>query len=166
LIAEEKGEMDSQVFLTALQNSGVAQLIDSSRYYSIGFQSVHILAFTLALAVVVLFNIRLNGVGLASLGLREFVVSIRRWYHGAVLVSVVAGVLIFLPRAVAYANNTVFINKVLLLLVAIVAQWLLLERIARSADNERPGPAIRLAFAAALLLWFGVGAYGRAIGFV
>lgn len=158
--------MNIDALLALTQASALAQWIDSSRYYSISFQSIHILAFTMTLAIVLLFNIRLNGLGMAGIGVREFTSSIRPWYRGALLCSLAAGVLIFLPRSVAYAANPVFLGKLVLLIVVIVAQWLLFVRLTRGSDTEFPGLALRLAFALVLLLWFAVGAYGRAVGLV
>ncbi|HWK53825.1 MAG TPA: hypothetical protein VNR18_05600, partial [Hyphomicrobiales bacterium] len=83
----------------------------------------------------------------------------------ALTVALVAGVLLFLPRAPAYGAKTIFVWKLGLLALAIGAQTLLHTRLLRVRGQEPAAPLKGLAVLA-LALWFFTAAAGRAVGFV
>lgn len=151
--------------LAGLQHSGLASLLDSSRYVSMGVQALHVLGFTFLLAVVLAFNLRIQKLALRGVTVAGFSRSINSLYYGSLAAALGGGILLFLPRSIAYGGNRALVFKLALLLVVIVLQYGLQRRAALLAGNEASIP-LRVAAALTLLLWFVVGAAGRAIGFV
>jgi hypothetical protein len=153
-------------FLNTLQHSGVSSLIESSRYISMGIQTFHVLGFTFLLAIIIAFNIRLQKIALGTQPVGRFTQSISRSYNAGLLVALTAGFLLFLPRAIAYGANWAFDYKLVFLAVAIVLQFLLQRRALALPEGTEASAPLRIVAALSLLLWFTVGAAGRAIGFV
>lgn len=153
-------------FLYSLQHSGVSSLIESSRYISMGLQTFHVLGLIFLLAIVIAFNIRLHRIALLTLPVGRFTQSISRSYYLGLLVTLVAGFLLFLPRAIAYGANWAFDYKLVFLAIAVVLQFLLQQRTLALPEGTEASAPLRIVAGLSLMLWFVVGAAGRAIGFV
>jgi hypothetical protein len=158
--------MFSQHWLSLIQNSAVAQFFDVGRYLTMGVQIVHILSFTLLLAVVLALTLRVQGWSLRALPLKRFFFALQRPYRVALGAALAAGVLLFLPRALAYGIKEVFTLKLVLLALAIGTQVLLQRGVRGLGENAAATPALKSLALLSLLLWFGSAAAGRAIGFV
>lgn len=154
-----------QSLLSLLQDSSLAALLDGSRYISMAVQSLHVLGFTFLLALVVVFNLRVQRIALRSISVADFTRSTGKLYYAGLAAAVVGGVLLFLPRSIAYGGNRALLYKLVLLVIAIVLQYLLRQKALSLGDSEASAP-LRITAAATLVLWFVVGAAGRAIGFV
>lgn len=154
-----------QSFLSLLQDSSLAALLDGSRYISMGVQSLHVLGFTFLLALVVVFNLRVQRIALRSISVADFTRSTAKLYYAGLVAALVGGVLLFLPRSIAYGANWALLYKLGLLVIAIVLQYALQRRALSLGDSEASAP-LRITAALTLVLWFVVGAAGRAIGFV
>lgn len=151
--------------LEILQHSGLASLLDGSRYVSMGVQALHVLGFIFLLALVVVFNLRIQKIALGSLTVAVFTRAINGLYYGALAVALAGGILLFLPRSIAYGANPALVFKLVLLVVAIVLQYGLHRRALSLAEKEASAP-LRIVSALTLVLWFAVGGAGRAIGFI
>ncbi|MDR2212776.1 MAG: hypothetical protein LBE21_04030 [Pseudomonadales bacterium] len=149
-----------------IQNSALARFLETGREFTIAAQIAHILGFTLLLALVLALTLRVQGWTLTALPLTRLSRALQRPYYLALTLALGAGLLLFLPRALAYGLKDIFAWKLLLLALAILAQALLQGRL-RALDEAAPAPAALkgLAFLS-LFLWFGSAAAGRAIGFV
>ncbi len=154
-----------QAFLSLLQDSSLAALLDESRYISMGVQSLHVLGFTFLLALVVAFNLRVQRVALATVTVARFTRSTNKLYYAGLAAALVGGALLFLPRSIAYGDNWALQYKLGLLAIAMVLQYLLQRKALSLGDAEASAP-LRITAAVTLALWFVVGAAGRAIGFV
>jgi hypothetical protein len=152
--------------LSLIQNSAVAQFFDAGRYLTMAVQIVHILSFTLLLAVVLALALRVQGWSLNAVPLEQLSRALQRPYRLALGVALTAGILLFLPRALAYGVKDVFILKLLLLALAIGAQSLLQWRTRALSESASAPPLLKGLALVSLLLWFGSAAAGRAIGFV
>ncbi len=132
-------------------------------------ESVHVVCLALVAGTIFLVDTRL--LGLTSRHLRFTYLSDRLlpWTWAAFAGSALTGTMMFIAGASNYAHNTPFLVKMCLLVLAglnmaffqfvtfrSVAQW----------DTGRPVAAARAAGAASLVLWCGVIAFGRWIGFV
>lgn len=127
-------------------------------------QIVHVLGLILLLTALVLVNLRLLGLGLKSLPLRQVVQATRIALWLGLALTIGSGLLLFLSAPLHYAANQAFIPKMLLLLFALLVQATLYRRATRA---EVPPPLLARGTAAlSLSLWFSVGLAGRAIGFV
>jgi hypothetical protein len=157
--------MNKLSLLALLQDNGFAQWLGSSRYLTMVIQSVHLLSLTLLLALAAGFALRSKGWLLGSLSLSGFTRALQRPYQLALVLALGAGLLLFLPRAVVYGANKAFVVKAVLLVLAVAAQLLLTRHVLRN-DLQQASRPLQLASVATLLLWFGTGVAGRAIGFV
>lgn len=129
-------------------------------------QTFHVLGFTFLLAIVIAFNIRIQKIALAALPVGRFMRSISRSYNLGLLVALVAGFVLFLPRAIAYGANWAFDYKLVFLAVTMALQFLLQRRALALPEGTEASIPLRVGALLSLLLWFVVGAAGRAIGFV
>lgn len=135
--------MQMSAFLNFLQSSWLATLLDGSRYIAMTVQIVHILGFTFLLALVLAFNLRVLRLALRTLAVGHMARALERPFLITLLVAVIAGSLLFLPRANTYAANAPFVWKMALLLGASAIQILLLRtataRVPRSARVQQAG---------------------------
>lgn len=149
-----------------LQQSALAQLLDGSRYIAITVQILHILGFVFLLAIVLALTLRIQRLALLGSPVASFVGSLQRAYQVSLRVSIAAGVLLFIPRAIAYGNNPAMFYKVVFLILAVLVQAFVHRSTRALAVEEEVGPVLRATSWFALLLWFAAGGAGRAIGFV
>jgi hypothetical protein len=153
-------------FLQFLQQTSVSALIANSRYGAMIIQTFHVLGFTLLLATVAAYNIRVQSGALASLSLRNLAHSLGRYYNTALVVALGAGFLLGMPRAEAYWGNAAFVYKLALLVPAIIVQAVLQNRTLATAEGATATAPLKAVAALSLVLWFAVGIAGRAIGFL
>lgn len=158
--------MSLQNFATTLQDSSIAVAVDGSRYILMVVQAFHLLGLTFLLAVALAFNLRVLRLTLRSLPLADLARALRWPFIASFVISVAAGVLLFLPRAATYARNDPFVWKLLLLTAAAIAQALLLRRAFVLAQPREASVPLRALSAFTLVLWLSTGVAGRAIGFV
>jgi hypothetical protein len=150
--------------LSALQHSGLARAISKANHLVIaGLQIVHVFGFLLLLSALVLMSLRLLGLALGRQSLSQVLRDPSRLFWLGLALAVVSGSLIFLTGPQHYFYNGAFELKMLLLLAAVLLQLTLFHAVARGSESH---PLFtRLSVLLSLLLWFGVGAAGRAIGF-
>jgi hypothetical protein len=165
IIVNNYGMEETNIF-SSLQSSSLAILLDGSRFIAMGVQIVHLIALTFLLALVLAVNIRVLRLSLRSLPVDAFAAALVRPFLITLAVAVIAGILLFLPRAETYAGNVPFLWKMSLLLIAGVGQFLLLRHLAALRDREEPALPVRSCSLVMLALWLGTGVAGRAIGFV
>jgi len=151
--------------LTAIQNNGLARVLTKSNHLVIaGLQLAHVFGFLLLLGSLLLMSLRLMGLVLQRQSVPQATGELAKLFKGGLALALGSGVLMFLTGPKHYFYNRAFDIKMLLLLAALIAQFLLFSRIA-ARDSPRPNLA-RLSVALSLVFWFGVGIAGRAIGFV
>ncbi len=158
--------MQTSSLFSAIQSSWFATLLDGSRYIAMGIQIVHLLSLTFLLALVLAINIRVLRLALCKLPVEQFAHSMTKPFQITLSVAIVAGILLFLPRAETYASNVAFVWKMGFLLVAGIGQLLLLRRLAGLPAQQEAPISFRAGSFVALLLWITTGVAGRAIGFV
>jgi hypothetical protein len=154
-----------QPVVDAVGNSGFGAWLGQSTDRVAWLFVLHLVGLTLLLGGTVIVSLRLLGIGLRSQSLPQLARDVAPWRTAGLLISLVSGALIFTGGAVSYFQGFWFRQKMTVLLVALVFNVTLYRRVTR-ADEGRFGPWLhRLTGALALLLWFGVGIAGRAIGF-
>jgi hypothetical protein len=158
--------MSLQTFAAALQDSPIASAVDGSRYILMAVQGVHLLGLTFLLAITLAFNLRVLRITLRTLPTDVLARALYWPFIGTLIVSVAAGVLLYLPRATSYTQKDPFIWKMGCLLVASVAQLLLLRKAFVMHGTTEATVPVRALSGLALILWLSTGVAGRAIGFV
>jgi len=150
-------------FFEYLQSSAVGQLISGSDHLvGAAVQIVHIAGIILLLTAVVLVALRLLGLGLREQSLAEVETLARPFLWAGLVATVISGTLFFISTATIYAPKGALQIKLVLLVLAIALQFGLVRRLVNHPASKAltTGGAI-----ASLVLWFGVGLAGRAIGF-
>lgn len=90
--------------------------------------------------------------------------SLKPFFEGSLAVMIVSGVLLLSEEALKCYYSPAFRLKMLLLCAAVAFHFSIHSRLVRGAVGRTP--AVRIAGAASLTLWLGVGLAGRAIGLV
>jgi hypothetical protein len=86
---------------------------------------------------------------------------------GGVLAMFISGFLMFANGPVRYYFNPAFRLKMLLFILALLVHFSLQIWIAyRCPEKKEYGLWVRIGAAVSLILWFGIGLAGRAIGYV
>jgi len=146
-------------------DSKTIDILRNAKYAIPLIQSLHLFGLTLVLGTTVIFNMRLLGFGMRKI---TMLVLNRQLWHvaiGGLILSIVTGVLVFIPDPARYAANTAFKTKLALLCLAILFHFTIFRSVIRS-DAPPLGPRNLIVAAVSLTLWFSVGWAGRAIAFL
>ncbi|WP_234085176.1 DUF6644 family protein [Azonexus sp. R2A61] len=151
--------------LTTLQNTALAHAIAKSDHLvGATAQVFHILGFIFLLAAVVFINLRLAGVVLGNQSIPSLSRQPKLLIWGGLVSAVVSGILMFISAPTLYFYNPAFIAKIWILVAAIFLQFTIYRHV---TNQEKPSPALaKVSIVLSVVLWFGVGLTGRAIGFV
>jgi len=155
-------------FCKTLEQLGFAQEIRESSWLFPTLETVHVVALAVVVGSIMSVDLRLLGRGLRNGPFTVLAREMLPWTWTAFVLASIAGFLMFASKAVTYAENGPFRVKLLLLALAAlnmavfhrlgmrnVAEW----------ESRQPPMAAKLAGGASLLLWIGVVAAGRWIGF-
>lgn len=152
-------------FLGWLQESyPIAQLRAANHLVIEVTEVLHVLGLITLLAALLLVNLRLLGIGLKRQAPPLVAAAAAPLVWGGLAATLLTGTILFLSGPVRYFYNSAFLPKMALLALALIVQFTLYRKVTRS---EQPKPL--LATGSALLslsLWFSVGLFGRAIGYV
>ena len=156
-------------FCKWLEQTPVGASVRQSLWLFPAIETVHLLGMSALVASIAVLDLRL--MGLLRRGENVSVVAARvlPWAWAAFALQVVTGGLLFSSEAVHMVRNPAFRMKVLLILLAgvhaLVFQLAARKRM-RGWESAAPPAWARLAGAVSLLLWIGVVAAGRWIGFI
>jgi hypothetical protein len=132
-------------------------------------EAIHVLAITMVVGSILIVDLRL--VGLASTGrkVERVLGEVLPLTWGAFVVAACSGLLLFASKAVTYGHNAFFLRKMVLLALAginmMVFHFVTGRHIAVSSAGTAPPLAAKVAGVTSMLLWFGIVACGRWIGF-
>jgi hypothetical protein len=152
--------------LDSVANWKLLVLIRDNKYGMPALLSLHLVALTVLLATVLVSSLRLAGFGMKDLSPSWLARRLRPWKLGAILLVILSGFIVFTGRPQEYLGSRPFRLKMALLLIAMVAELVIVGRRAASESALQPGLVNRLVAALSLILWFGVGWVGRAIAFI
>lgn len=154
-----------QPFVERLGSTTFAQWIGQSTDRIAWLFVIHLIGLTLLLGGTFVIAIRLLDVGLRSQSVAALARNIAPWRMAGLLLSLITGALLFTGGAVSYFAGNWFRWKMVLLALALIFNFTAF-RIVAYADEDRFNPWLRRTTGGlTLLLWFGVGAAGRAIAF-
>jgi len=139
-------------------------VIRSSSYLFPAIEVIHLLGLTVLLGAIVVLDMRLIGFGLRRQSIPRVAQVMTPLIWTGIGVSILSGGLLFMAEAVKCFDNAAFWFKMCCLAAALVFQGTI-HRAISSSGGIRPVPAT-LVGSVSLLLWFGVGLGGRAIGFI
>jgi hypothetical protein len=132
-------------------------------------ESIHVLAIALVVGSISIVDFRLLGIASKSRPITELTRLVLPLTWAAFATAAIAGALLFSSNAVKYAHNQFFIAKMALILLAF-ANMLVFHAITQRNRHvwdgaEMPPWPVRAAGGLSLLIWAGVVACGRWIGF-
>ena len=161
--------MSIQTLLEGLQSTRVGTAVRESGWMFPIIECVHVLAITFVVGTIAMVDLRLLGLTSRRRAVTRLTSEVLPWTWGGFVVAVISGGLLFSSAAVKYFNNTPFRLKMALLLLAAINMAIFHTVTERSIHHwdEHPSPplAAKVTGALSLLLWCGVIAAGRWIGF-
>lgn len=157
--------MPLQPFFRWCDSTAVAEAIRDSRFIFPIIESFHLLALTVLLGSIVLLSLRLLGAGLRTQSIPYVARSLAPLTLGSLIVMLLTGSLLFVSEAMKCFDNPPFWAKMETLAVAIIFHYTFVRSTVRSEQASKRRVRSTVAAVLSLVLWFGVGAAGRAIGF-
>ena len=156
--------MQIRPFFEWCDHLAISDTIRESRFLFPIIESIHILALTVLLGMVIVFSMRLLGFGLRQRPVPDVYGAVSGLRNWALLTMLITGFLLFCSEAMKCYELPPFRAKMAALFLAILFQYTVARSVARAKDQSRN---LRSAFVGvtSLFLWFGVGVAGRAIGF-
>jgi hypothetical protein len=152
-------------FIQWCEASWLGSAIRTSPWAFAVIESVHLLALAAIGGAVLVVDLRLLGFGLRNEPVKRIARDAFPWLVGSLAVMLVTGIGLFLSEATKCYYSTPFSVKMASLLLAMVFTFTVRRKIT-NADEGRVRPIVyKLVAVVSLLLWFGVGAGGRWIGF-
>ncbi|HEX5431586.1 MAG TPA: DUF6644 family protein [Bryobacteraceae bacterium] len=128
-------------------------------------ETIHILSLVVLLGSILLIDVRLLGIGIREWPPSQLANGLRSYIKWGLIAILVTGSLLFIAEPKKLYDNIGFGPKMVLLALAIIYQFTLFPK--ASSINKLTTPVwAKAAAVLSLVLWFGVGFCGRAIGFV
>jgi len=132
-------------------------------------EAVHVLALTLVVGSIVIFDLRLLGVASTKRPVGDVIADVMPVTWSAFVVAAITGILLFASNAVAYAHNGPFQWKVAMLALlgvnAAVFHSFVGRRLESWQHDERTPWQARVSGLTSVTLWVFVTVFGRWIGF-
>jgi cbb3-type cytochrome oxidase subunit 1 len=152
-----------------LEATGPATAIRENALLFPTIESTHVVAITLVFGTIATIDLRLLCFASLATRVSRLTASLLPWTWGAFIVAALTGSLLFISNATAYAHNSFFQAKLLLMVGAalnmVMFHWLGSRDIASWDALPRTPARARVAGALSLLIWISVVACGRWIGF-
>ena len=110
-------------------------------------------------------DLKLLGYGIRTQTLREVAADAQKWFLASWTVMIVTGVLLFWSEPQKLYYSTPFAVKMICLLLGTIFALTVRRKVTLAGDGRVSPVAMKLVALVSLMLWFGVGAGGRWIGF-
>ena len=152
-------------FFQLCEKTPVGEAIRNSLWLFPVIETFHLLGLAVIGGAVLMVDLRLFGLGLRRQPVARVAKDAEPWLIGSLAVMLPTGILLFLSESVKCYYSDAFWVKMTSLFLAIVFTFTVRRKVAM-ADEQRARPLLRkLVAVLSLLLWCGVGAGGRWIGF-
>jgi len=147
--------------------SWIGTTIADSSWLFPAIEAVHIVALALLFAAILLLNLQLLGFRLANKPVVQLARELSPWVFCSLVIILSTGVLLFTSEAMKSYASVPFQVKMILLFSAIIFHYTIYSSITKKADDNRIHSVwAKLSAIVSILLWTGVGAAGRGIGFL
>jgi len=162
--------MELDVLLRALEATSVATAIREGDFLFPWIEAFHVLAITLVVGSIAIVDLRLLGLASLDRALTRLTADVLPCTWAAFAVAAITGSLLFSSNATGYAHNIQFQAKFIFLALAginmLIFHFVVSRDIERWATPPHATPLrARIAGAVSLLVWIGVVACGRWVGF-
>ena len=161
--------MDFSSFFYALQESALAQWVNTyGATYPI-VESLHVIAIALVFGTILIVDLRLLGLASTNRPFTRVAKDLLHLTWGGFALAIVTGVLLFLPNAASIYINVNFQVKMILLVLAGINMFIFELVTARSVGiwdtTLSPPNAARIAGLLSIGFWMTIIVFGRLIGF-
>lgn len=155
-------------FLTWLEGTPVAIAVAESAWIFPTLEVLHVLGLALVVGSIAAFDLRTLGLAWRARPLETLVHEILPWTWSGFALALVTGLLLFTSSATLYVENTAFLWKMGLMLLAglNVLFFHLHPDHRRLAAEGHASLTLRASATVSLTLWTAIVALGRWIGFV
>jgi uncharacterized protein DUF6644 len=152
-------------FFQWCEASSIGTAVRTSPWAFAVIESVHLLGLAVIGGAVLVVDLRLLGLGLRRQSIADVARDAYPWLVGSLLVMLTTGVALFLSESIKCYYSTPFWTKMTCLLLATVFTFTVRRQVTRRDPPLASAWRYRLVGLISLMLWFGVGASGRWIGF-
>ena len=153
-------------FFQSIEASALSKAISTSSWAFAVIESVHLLALSVIGGAVLMLDLRLLGFGLRRQTVGEVAREAQPWLIGSLIVMLLTGAFLFVSEPIKCYYSTPFWVKMTSLALAMLFTFTVRWRVTRGETATRVRPIwLKTIALVSLLLWFGVGAGGRWIGF-
>ncbi|MCF5668382.1 DUF6644 family protein [Pseudomonas marginalis] len=162
--------MNIQALLQAVQDTPVATFIRESGSAFPMLESVHVIGIAIVYGTIAVVDLRLLGVTAHRRGALKLIQDLLPYTWVAFVTCVITGLLMFCANGTTYVQNTAFLFKMGLLMLAGINMAVFhlgaFRRITEWDTTLPPPRQARVAGFSSLLLWAGVVFLGRWIAFL
>ena len=153
-----------------LEQTSVGASVRESLWLFPVIETAHLLGMAALVGTVAVFDLRLLGWVMQRKRVSELSARLLPWAWAAFAVQVVTGALLFSSEAIKVYTNPAFRVKMLLIVLAgvhaLLFHWIVYRDVATWDDGAVLPVGAKAAGFVSILLWVGVVAAGRFIGFV
>ncbi len=139
--------------------------IRSSRLYFPVIETFHLLALTLLLGAIFMLNLRLCGLVMKNLPIRQVSRDLSPWLLWSLAAILVSGFMLFTSEAMKCYSSEPFQVKMLFLFAAILYHFTIYRKFTKTEREPNRIWGV-MAGLVSVVLWLGVGLSGRAIAFL
>src|SRR4029079_9711566 len=161
--------MTTPSIVTVVEGSAPAEWMRMSLLSMPVVEAIHVLTAAVVFGTILIVDLRLLGFPNTRRSITRIEHELLRYTWGALIISVVTGILMFAANANTYYGNTAFRLKMLALLAAgvnmAVFELITSRSVAGWAKDTPPPGAARFAGAASIVIWVAVIFLARWIGF-
>ena len=129
-------------------------------------ETIHILAMAIMFGSLLVLNLRLVGIGMKRQSLPMMAKTLMPFVNWGIVIMLLSGYAMFASGALKYYSNDGFKFKMACLVAVLIFQYTFFRSLIKKEDSQRSIGIGAVAAGINFLLWFCVGAGGRAIGFV
>lgn len=152
-------------FFNWSNNSWLSLEIRSSRWQFAVLEMVHLAGLAILLGALVVIDLRLFGFGMRNMRASQLARELTSWMRIGMVTVLGSGALLFFGEPMKLYGSPSFLVKMVLLFFALLLQLTLFRKVTSEAAVS--GSAVSTVIGTvSLVLWFGVGLAGRAIGFL
>lgn len=157
-------------FCKWLEQTSIGSSVRESLWLFPAIETLHLLGMAALVGTITVFDLRLMGWLMRRERVSDLARRLLPWTWAGFAVQVVTGVLLFSSEAVKVGANPAFRLKMLLLLLAgghaLIFHWTVYRKVTTWDDSPVVPFGAKIAGFTSILLWVGIVAAGRFIGFV
>ncbi len=129
-------------------------------------ETIHILAMAVMFGGLLILNLRLMGIGMKKQSLPMMAKTLMPFVNWGLFIMILSGYAMFSSEALKDFSNDGFKFKMASLALVLIFQYTIYGSLLKKEDAARSSSMGMIAALVNFVLWFCVGAGGRAIGFV